>query len=314
MAEVAFLFAGQGAQKVGMGLAYCDFSPGAGEVFERASRVLGYDLAAVVRDGPAERLSETEITQPAILAASLATARALAEEGITPDVAAGLSLGEYGALVTAGALPADEAFPLVRDRGRYMQEAVPLGRGGMVAVLGLAAQDVEEIAAGISDGYVAVANYNCPGQVVVAGDVEGLAAFREVAAPRARRMVDLPVSAPFHCALLEPAGRALRSRLAEVELSPASFPVVANVTALPMPDDPAAMKEILARQVFEPVRFEASLTWMLSRGIDTFIEIGPGTSLGGFVRRLDRAVAVYHTDTVEGFSEAVSALGRKTVS
>lgn len=314
MAEVAFLFAGQGAQKVGMGLAYCEFSSGAKEVFATAERSLGYDLAAVVREGPESRLAETEITQPAILAASLATARALAEEGVVPDAAAGLSLGEYGALVVAGSLDEEAAFPLVRDRGRFMQEAVPLGEGGMIAVLGLTSGEVEEIAASLPAGYVAVANYNCPGQVVVAGDRPGLAAFREAAAARAKRLVDLAVSAPFHCALLEPAGRALADRLGGIELLPASFPVVANVTALPMPAEPAEMKDILSRQVFQPVRFEESLAWMLSQGVDTFIEVGPGTSLGGFVRRLDRSATVYATDTVEGFGEVVSALGRKKIS
>lgn len=313
MAEVAFLFAGQGAQKVGMGLAYCEFSAGARRVFETASRSLGYDLAKVVGEGPDERLARTEITQPAILAASLATAAALAEEGVTPDVAAGLSLGEYGALVLAGSLAEDVAFPLVRDRGRYMQEAVPLGEGGMIAVLGLGASEVEEIAKAC-EGFVAVANYNCPGQVVVAGDLRGLASFRERAGERARRLVDLPVSAPFHCALLESAGRALAERLQDVRLRAPSFPVVANVSARPMPAEPAEMKDILARQVFQPVRFEESLTWMLAQGIDTFIEIGPGSSLGGFVRRLDRAANIFSTDTVDGFAEAVSAVGRKTIS
>lgn len=313
MARIAFLFAGQGAQKVGMGLAYAAASTGAQAVFETASAILGYDLAALVRDGPAERLAETEITQPAILAASLATARVLAEEGIRPEAACGLSLGEYGALVVAGALGEAETFPLVRDRGRYMQEAVPIGMGGMIAVLGLPSTEVEEICAGVTGGCVAVANYNCPGQVVVAGDMAGLTAFREAAGGRAKRLVDLPVSAPFHSALLEPASRKLRDRLKKVAVGVPSFPVVANVTAEPMPHG-EAMKEILARQVCEPVRFEASLAWMLASGIDTFVEVGPGTSLGGFVRRLDRSVRIFHTDTLDGFEEAVSALGGERVS
>lgn len=308
MRKTAFLFAGQGAQKVGMGLYLLPISEAARRLFDLASETLGYDVATVIRDGPAERLAETEITQPAILTASLAVAAALDEAGVRPDVAAGLSLGEYGALVVSGAIGAPDALRVVRERGRLMQEAVPLGTGGMVAVLGMEADAVEDLCRMVSAGVVEPANFNAPGQVVVAGELKGLAAFKNLARQAgARRLVDLPVSAPFHCSLLEPAGRRLREVLRDVPFRDPSFPVLANVTAKPL-THAGEIPENLVRQVSHPVRFEATLRAMVASGVDTFIEVGPGTSLSGFVRRVATGAHVLHTDDLEGFQTAAEPL------
>lgn len=311
MGKIAFLFAGQGAQKIGMGRYLLDLSPAARDVFDLASQCLGYDVRPVLFEGPEERLAQTEMTQPAILTATLATHMALLEKDIRPDMAAGLSLGEYGALVASGSLLAKEAFPLVRDRGRYMQEAVPLGMGGMVAVLGMESDRVEEICRLVQDGVVEPANYNCPGQIVVAGDSAGLENFKTIAREQgARRLVDLPVSAPFHSSLLKPAGDRLKERFHDVQVQDPQIPVYANLTARPVKTG-REVQESLIQQVYHPVRFEQSLRNMIEDGADTFVEIGPGKGLGGFVRKVSSDAKVYHTDDLAGFEAVLGVLEGK---
>ncbi len=308
MSQVGFLFAGQGAQHPGMG-AYLDaVSDAPGPIWELAAASLGQDLRPLLFEGPQEQLNETEVTQPAVLLTALATLAALRQRGVDCTAATGLSLGEYGAWLAAGSLLPEQALPLVRDRGRFMQEAVPQGRGGMVAVLGLPGDQVEDACALVTAGMAAVANYNCPGQLVVSGDMAGLAQFEQIARTRgAKRLVRLPVSAPFHCALLKPAEQRLAVRLADVEIRRPAFSVYTNRTGLPLVE-PDQIRANLIAQVSQPVRFEQALTAMLAAGVDTFVEVGPGKSLGGFVRKIDPAAQVFHTDDREGFENAVLAL------
>ncbi len=309
MRAIGFLFAGQGAQHPGMGSYLEAASPAAQTVFRSAAQALGADLRPLLFSGPADRLNQTEVTQPAVLLTALATLAALREHGVDCQAATGLSLGEYGAWVAAGAISAEDALPLVRDRGRYMQEAVPLGAGGMVAVLGMAGEAVEAVCRLVQDGVVEVANYNCPGQVVVSGDRAGLGQFESLARLHgAKRLVPLPVSAPFHCSLLRPAGEQLARRLAGVTIAPPKFAVYTNRTGRPL-SDPEEIRDNLIRQVSEPVRFEQALEAMAGDGIRCFVELGPGRSLGGFARKVDPGAEVYHTDDLEGFKAAVGALG-----
>lgn len=309
MPRVGFLFAGQGAQHVGMGGYLEAISPAAGELFQMGERSLGVDLRPLLFEGPASRLNETEVTQPAVLLTALATLAALREQGVDCVAATGLSLGEYGAWVAARALTVEDALPLVRDRGQYMQQAVPLGSGGMVAVLGMDTEAVEAVCQLVQDGVAEVANYNCPGQVVVAGDMAGLSEFEQVArAHGARRLVRLPVSAPFHCSLLRPAGDRLAERLEQIQISPPVFAVYTNRTGRPL-TDPEEIRGNLVAQVSQPVRFEQALRAMLADGVDTFVEVGPGKSLGGFVKKIDQRAEIYHTDDREGFRLTVEALG-----
>lgn len=308
MSKVGFLFAGQGAQHPGMGAYLEAVSDAVPAVWQLGIRALGQDLRPLLFEGPQEELNRTEITQPAVLLTAFATLVALRQRGVDCTAATGLSLGEYGAWLAAGSLRPEQTLPLVRDRGRFMQEAVPMGTGGMVAVLGLAAAEVEAACDLVNDGLAAVANYNCPGQVVVSGDTAGLAQFEQLARERgAKRLVRLPVSAPFHCSLLKPAERRLASRLEGVEIRPPKFPVYTNRTGQPIAE-PSEIRANLIAQVSQPVRFEQALGAMLKAGIDTFVEVGPGTSLGGFVRRIDAEAKVYQTDDQEGFESAVEAL------
>jgi [acyl-carrier-protein] S-malonyltransferase len=303
-----FLFAGQGAQVVGMGRDLYERYPEARDVFDAADRELGFPLSRLCFEGPAEELSRTENTQPAILTVSLAILRVLERHGVRPDCALGLSLGEYGAHVAAGSLAFPEVVSLVRDRGRYMQEAVPEGEGGLLAVIGLSAEAVEEACRRVQAGVAEPANFNCPGQVVVGGDRAGLAAVQEeLLRLGARRVVPLDVSAPFHTSLLTPAAERLARRLETVAVRRPAIPVVANRTARPTPAD--AVRELLVEQVNHPVRMEESLRWVLDQGVERFVEVGPGRVLSGFVRKLDRNVPVHATDSVEALESLLAAVG-----
>ncbi|HEY3315871.1 MAG TPA: ACP S-malonyltransferase [Bacillota bacterium] len=282
-----FIFPGQGAQYVGMGKELCERYPSARAVFEEVNDSLGMDLAKVCFEGPEEALKQTVNTQPAILAVSAACLAVLVEQGVTPEAAAGLSLGEYGALVAADSLDLGDAVRLVQRRGRYMQEAVPEGRGTMAAILGLGRAEVEQACREASaTGVVEPANYNCPGQVVIAG--ETAAVDRAVAMAKelgATRVVRLAVSAPFHCRLLRPAGERLAEDLEQVELKEAVIPVVANVSAdyVRQPED---IKRCLIDQVSRPVRWEESVRRMVDDGVNLFVEVGPGKTLSGFLKRI----------------------------
>lgn len=261
--------------------------PEARRVYEEASDSLGFDLGRMCFEGPDEALQETVNTQPAVLATSVACLTVLREQGIEANVVAGLSLGEYAALVAAGALSFSEAVRLVRRRGQYMQEAVPAGKGTMAAVIGLDRSDVERACHLASDvGVVEPANFNCPGQIVIAGETQ--AVERAVALARqmgAAKAVRLAVSGPFHCRLLRVAGDRLAADLARVDLREARVPVVANVTAdyVSAPED---IRRSLIDQVSRPVLWEDSIRRMKADGVDTFVEVGPGKTLSGFLKRI----------------------------
>lgn len=293
---VAWLFPGQGAQTVGMGRDLWQRWAEAREVFAAADRALGWPLTRLCFEGPQEELDRTERTQPALLAASVAAARVLRAMGHRPVAVAGLSLGEYSALVAAEAVGLEETLRLVEHRGRYMQEAVPEGEGSMVAVLGL---DREQVAAACRQaaaggGVVEPVNFNCPGQVVIGGERAAVErAVELLRAQGARRLVPLRVSAPFHCALMTPAARRLEPELRALAIARPAVPVYQNVDARAR-RSPAAIRNALIRQVDHPVYWEETLRAMWRDGIRHFVEVGPGTALSGFVRRTLPEAEVSH--------------------
>ena len=287
MTKTAFLFSGQGAQKVGMARDLYDNFDIVKATFDRASELLGYDLRALI-DNDEAKLNETKYTQPAILTASVAILRLLAEKGLTPDVVAGLSLGEYSALVAAGALSFDEAIVLVSKRGQYMTEAAPTGSGKMVAVMNTDAAVIEEITQKASEkGIVSPANYNTPGQIVIGGENEAVDyAVELLKAAGVRKMIELKVSGPFHTAILKPASEKLAAALEDVTFTDFKHPLISNTTAQVMAND--EVKALLTRQVMEPVRFYESVATMKTLGVERFIEVGPGKVLSGFIKKIDK--------------------------
>lgn len=293
--SVAWLFPGQGSQFVGMGSDLFVASAAARSVLDRADAVLGELLSDIIRSGPEERLTLTANAQPAIVATSCAILAAIRQrfpELPLPAFAAGHSLGEYSALVAAGALSLDDAIRVVRVRGRAMQEAVAPGAGAMSAVMGLDADRVEAICARAAESeVVSPANFNAPGQIVVAGHAAAVARVGELVAAAKGRAIPLKVSAPFHCALMASAARTLEEELSSVVVGPLSFPVVANFDGRPN-DNPKKVKELLVRQVDGPVRWEASLRLMASQGVTHALEIGPGKVLSGLAKRIDKDLKV----------------------
>jgi [acyl-carrier-protein] S-malonyltransferase len=293
--KTAFVFPGQGSQKVGMGRALHDAFPEARAVFGEVDEALGYSLSKLCFDGPEAELTLTANAQPAILATSVAALRALeARSPLRPAAVAGHSLGEYSALVAAGALRLADAVRLVHLRGKFMQDAVPAGVGAMAAILGLSAEEVAGVCRESAGGdVVSAANLNGGGQVVIAGHKD--AVDRACAAAKARgakRAIPLAVSAPFHCALMQPAADRLASELARVEVKPPEVPVVSNVEAKPN-QEAARVKELLARQVTAPVRWEESVNCLADLGVDSVVEVGAGHVLSGLVRRIAPALTVH---------------------
>lgn len=310
---IAFVFPGQGAQYVGMGVDLAARYPSARRVFDEASESIGLDILDLCRSGPEERLRQTENTQPAILTCSCAAATALAEHGISPNMAAGLSLGEYTALVAAGALALGDAVALVRQRGRFMQDAVEGRRTAMVAVMGLPAERVDEICRQ-TPGVVEAANFNAPGQVVVGGDVEAVEdASARLLAAGARRVTRLAVSAPFHTSLMRPAAVCLSAALGRVNVTPARIPVVANVSAHPV-QEPQEIRTALLDQVAAPVRWEQSVLTLRALGASVFVEAGPGTALAGLVRRTAPGAAVVSVQDPATLEAALPTLRSVAVS
>ena len=293
MSKVAFVFPGQGSQTVGMCKAFYDEYAVAKRVFEEADEALGFSITKMCFEGPESDLRLTYNTQPAILTASTACAAVLKEKGISCDVAAGHSLGEYSALVNTGALAFADAVRIVRKRGQFMQEAVPVGEGSMAAVLGLESDKIVEICQAVeAEGGEAVqaVNFNCPGQVVIAGAVNAVnKAVEALKAAGAKRAVLLPVSAPFHSSLMKPASDRLAEVLAPIDIKDITIPVVANVTAKEVTSG-AEIKELLVKQAAMPVLWETSVRNMVADGVDTFVEVGPGKVLTGFTKKIAKGL------------------------
>jgi [acyl-carrier-protein] S-malonyltransferase len=308
--RLAFCFPGQGSQAVGMGRAFHDASPAARAVFEEASDTLGFDVAKLCFEGPESELQLTANTQPTVLTVSVAGARLLAERGLAPAVVGGHSLGEYSALVAAGALAFADAVRLVRLRGEFMQEAVPVGTGAMAAILGAELPVVEAICREAADGEVLdVANINSPGQIVVAGHRSAVERAVAVApAHGIKRTVVLPVSAPFHCRLMAPAAERLTAVLSEIRAADPRTPVVRNVDAelTTRADD---VRPFLVRQVTAPVRWTDCVGRMAREGCHTFLEVGPGKVLTGLLKRIDSALTGVAVEDVAGIDRAAAARG-----
>lgn len=306
--SLGFVFPGQGSQAVGM-LDALAHEPVVRETFEQAAAALDFDLWALVHAGPAERLNETANTQPAMLAAGVACWRLWqARGGARPAVMAGHSLGEYTALVCAGALDFTDALRLVRARGRFMQEAVPAGEGAMAAILGLDDDTVKRICAGAAgDRVVEAVNFNAPGQVVVAGHADAVArAVEQAKAAGAKRALVLPVSVPSHCSLMRPAAERLARELAQVDLRSPQVPVINNVDVA-APDDPDAIRDALVRQLHNPVRWVEVIQAMRARGVERLVECGPGKVLTGLARRIERKLAVQPVYDTDSLAQALSA-------
>jgi len=287
--SIAFLFPGQGSQSVGMGKDLFDRYPVARATFDEADEALGIKLSQLCFEGPEDQLKLTENTQPAILTVSVAAWRVLSEKGIKPAFAAGHSLGEYSAHVAAGTISFADAVRTVRQRGRYMQEAVPVGTGAMAAILGMNLDAVGEVCAAAAQGQVCEpANINSPEQIVISGDAAAVERGVRIAQERgAKRAVILPVSAPFHCSLMKPAQDRLAADLEKLTFSTPGVPVVSNVYARPVEEAETAC-EALVRQVTASVRWSDSMQWLIQHGVQTFVEVGPGKVLCGIMRQIDR--------------------------
>lgn len=305
MSKVAFVFPGQGAQYVGMGKDFYEQIPVSRKVYTIASEVTGSNLPGLCFKEN-EQIDITEYTQIAMLATEAAMLAALQEKGVKADVAAGLSLGEYGAILTAGAMSLEDVFRVVRQRGILMQKAVPTG-GAMCAVLGMDGEKIAKICEE-TEGIVSVANYNCPGQIVITGEEGAVAAAAEkLKEAGARRCIPLKVSGPFHSEMLKGAGEKLAGVLVDVELKEFSMPYVTNVTA-DYVTDISEIKELLGRQVYSSVRWQQSVERMIADGVDTFIEIGPGRTLTGFLKKINKNVTGLHIEKVEELEEVVRLL------
>ena len=303
MGKRAFMFPGQGAQYIGMAKEFYEQMPECKTIFDEASKASGLDIAALCFEEN-EKINITEYTQICMLTAEAAILTALESKGYRADVTAGLSLGEYGALIAAKVLSAADAFALVRKRGIYMQEAVPTG-GAMAAVLGLDANVIEEKCQETS-GIVSIANYNCPGQIVITGEESAVAAAGEACKEAgAKRVVPLKVSGPFHSKMLEGAGEKLGKELEQVTVNTPQIPYLSNVTADYVKDS-SEVKPLLEQQVCSSVRWQQSVERMIADGVDEFVEIGPGKTLSGFMKKINKEVTVYNIDKMEDFERFVS--------
>lgn len=305
MSKIAFIYPGQGAQKCGMGKDFYEHSEKAAELFDKASGLLGIDMKALCFEEN-DKLDLTEYTQAALVTTCLAMTRVVTEKGIRPDATAGLSLGEYCAISVAGGMSLEDAITTVRTRGILMQNAVPAGEGAMAAVLGMTGDDIEAVIKNI-DG-VTVANFNCPGQIVITGEKEAVEhAAEALKVAGAKRAVMLNVSGPFHSPMMKPAGEELARVLEKVTLTELEIPYVTNVTAEYV-SDIRETKALLAQQVASSVRWQESMERMIADGVDTFVEIGPGRTLAGFMRKIDRDVKVYNIGAWEDVEKVAAGL------
>lgn len=310
-AGIVFVFPGQGSQYVGMGKELAQAFSIAAQTFKEAEETLGWPLIRLCFEGPPEELAQTQITQPAVLTVEVACLRVLTEHGVEPQGAAGHSLGEYAALVAAGSLSFPQALKLVARRGELMAQACAPGKGGMVAVLGLSAAQVEEICQQVKRGIAEPANYNAPGQVVVAGDQEGLEELMELAKKEgAKRVIQLNVSGPFHSSLMKPAAEGLKEELERVTFSRPRIPVVCNVTADYIEEEEDIRRNLIS-QVASPVRWEESIKRLVKDGFQIFIEVGPGNVLSGLIRRIAPEVKLANVEDPETLANTLKMLGKE---
>lgn len=305
MSRIAFIYPGQGAQKVGMGQEFYEREVAAKAIYDQASQVLDMDMQSLCFEENIY-LDQTEYTQVALVVTCLAMTEVLKERGISPDVTAGLSLGEYCAIATAGGMTILEAIQAVRQRGILMQNAVPLGEGAMTAVLGLESEQIEQVLTGVEG--VSIANYNCPGQIVITGCIDRVAQAEDLLKEAgARRVLRLNVSGPFHSKMLVNAGQELETVLQEISWKELQIPYVTNVTAEYVTDIKQT-EALLVEQISAPVRWEQSVRQMIEEGVDIFIEIGPGKTLAGFMKKIDNSVTVYNMQTMEDVEQIVQRL------
>lgn len=306
MKRVAFMFPGQGSQAVGMGEEFHQNYPQVEELFSKANELIDKDLTDLMFNGPKEALTETETAQPALLLTSTAIHQILIAKGVQPQMTVGHSLGEYSALVAAGAISFEEALPLVATRGRLMEEAFPKGQGTMAAVLGLSEEQVSEVLKDITEEIVDLANLNCPGQIVISGSIKGVEiATEKLKENGAKRVLPLNVSGPFHSRLMEAANEEFSAYLNKVDIKNAMIPVYANVSAAPVTEK-EQIKDLLIKQLYSPVQFEASIRNMLTEEIDAFVEVGNGKVLSGLLKKIDRSAktfAIQDVKSLEAFLE-----------
>lgn len=310
MKKIAFVFPGQGAQYVGMGKEFVENFKIANDVFEKASDSLGYDMKKLCFEGPEEELKKTENTQPAILTASIAIYEVLKEHGHKPEIVAGLSLGEFSALVASNVMSFEDAVRVVKARGKYMQEEVPIGVGTMAAFIGLERDKVIEACNRASEyGVVEPANFNSPIQIVISGEVKAVEKAVEIGKELgAKKAMVLNVSAPFHSSMLYGAGEKLTNELDKIDLGNFNYPVVANVTS-EYYESVASVKELLVKQVSNAVLWEDSVRKMIADGINTFVEVGPGKALSGFIKRISRDVEILNVEDMKSLEKTLKALG-----